>query len=54
MISKIGNVAGREGTLDCKLHWYPKFYNNVFLIFGFKTLGTFNRIRVILFIMTGM
>ena len=21
--------AGREGTLDCLLHWYPKFYNNV-------------------------
>ena len=27
--------AGREGTLDSKLHWYPKFYNRV----GYKYFG---------------
>ena len=30
----------REGTWGC-LHWYPKFYNNVFLFVGLTTLGTF-------------
>ncbi len=32
---------GKEGTLDCKLHWYPKFYNHTYLLVGLKTLGTF-------------
>ena len=32
----------REGTLDCKLHWYPKFYNPVILFVGLKALSTFN------------
>ena len=30
----------REGTLDCKLYWYPKFYNHVTILIGSKTLGT--------------
>ena len=21
--------AGKKGTMDCKLHWYPKFYSHV-------------------------
>ncbi len=29
---------GREGTLDCKLYSYPKFYNILFLFVGSKTL----------------
>ena len=33
--------SGREGSLDCKSHWIPKFYNHVFLFVGLKTLGTF-------------
>ena len=27
--------SGREGTLDCKLHWYPKF----FILVGLRTLA---------------
>ena len=23
--------GGRDGTLDCKLHWYPKFHSHVSL-----------------------
>ena len=34
-------ISGREGTLSCLLDWSPKFYNNVFLFLGAKTLGTF-------------
>ena len=29
------------GTLDCKLHRYPKFYKPKMSLVGFKTLGTF-------------
>ena len=25
-------VNVREGTLNCKLHWYPKFFNHVIVI----------------------
>ena len=32
---------GREGTLDCKLPWYQKFYQYLILLAGSKTLGTF-------------
>ena len=31
--------AGRKGTLDCKLYWYPKFYKHVLSFAGSKTLG---------------
>ena len=34
-------VPGMEGTLDCKLHWYPKFYKLVILLFSLKTLATY-------------
>ena len=27
--------------MDCLLHLFPKFYNNVFLFFGLTSLGTF-------------
>ena len=27
-------LSGREGTMDCFLHQFPKFYNNVFLFVG--------------------
>ena len=33
--------SGREGTFGCLLHYYPKFYNNVFIFVGLITLGTF-------------
>ena len=32
------HTARREGTLDCKFHWYPKF---IILFVGLKSLGTF-------------
>ena len=41
-------MAGKEGTLNCKLNWHPKFYNNLILFVGSKTLGTFNEVRSIL------
>ena len=28
------NTAGREGTLDCKLNWYPKVHNYVIIFLG--------------------
>ena len=28
------------GRKDCKLHWYPKFYNHVILFVGSKPSGT--------------
>ena len=28
-------------SLDCKLYWFPKFYNHIFLFVGLATLGTF-------------
>ena len=31
-------LTGREGTMDCKLHRYPKFYKQVILFVGSKTL----------------
>ena len=31
----IAAKSGREKTLDCKLHWYPKFYKHVILFFNF-------------------
>ena len=27
---------GASETLDCKLHWYSKFYNNIILFVGWK------------------
>ncbi len=33
-------VPGRKGTLDLKLHWYPKFYNCVILYVSLDTMGT--------------
>ena len=33
--------SGREGSLDCKSHWFPKFYNNVFFIHWLKNFGYF-------------
>ena len=36
------SLSGREGTLDSRLHWYPKFYNHIILLVGSKTLDTFN------------
>ena len=30
--------------MDCKLHWYPKFYNHDILFVGSKTFGTFIKI----------
>ena len=32
--------AGREGTLDWKLHKSPKLYNHVIILVGLKPLGT--------------
>ncbi len=40
---KVALQIGRKGTLDCKLHWYPKFYIRV----GSKTLGTFTIFRLV-------
>ena len=31
---------GREGTLDPKFYWYPKFYIQDLSFLGSKTLGT--------------
>ena len=31
---------GREGTLDCLLHWFPKSYNNNTLVYGLTNLET--------------
>ena len=33
----------REGTIGCKLHKFPKFYNNHFLFVDLIILGTFNK-----------
>ena len=33
--------SGREGTLGCLLHWYPKFYK-VFLFLAWGLLWIFN------------
>ena len=30
--------GGRERTLDCKIHWYTKFYNNALSFVGLKTI----------------
>ena len=39
--NKVISGGELEGTLDRKLHWYPKFYNHVILLQGLKTVGTF-------------
>ena len=31
----------RNGTLEYKLHWWPKFFNYFILFIGLKTLGSF-------------
>ena len=33
--------SGRKGTMDCKLYWYSKFYNQLILSVDPKTLDTF-------------
>ena len=33
----MGLKSGKEGTLDCKLHWYLKFYSHVILFIGSKS-----------------
>ena len=38
-------ILEREGTLDCKFHWYPKFYNLVILFVDLKTLRHQERLR---------
>ena len=35
-------AARREGTVECKWYWYPKFYNHV----GSKLFGTINWILI--------
>ena len=38
----------RAGTLECKLHRYPKFYKNIILLVGLKALGLlFHRERLV-------
>ena len=37
-------IPGRGGTLNCKLNWYPKFYNLDTLFVGSKILGTFKEV----------
>ena len=44
----VGGKAGLEGTLACLFHLSPKFYNNVFLYVGSRTLETW-RILIDLF-----
>ena len=26
-LKDVPRAQGRDGKMDCKLHWYPKFYN---------------------------
>ncbi len=33
-------LSEREGTLDWKLHWHPKFYNHDYSLDGLKSFGT--------------
>ena len=33
------NRQWRKGTLYCKLHNYPKFYNSIILTVGFEDFG---------------
>ena len=35
------SFSGRKETLGCVLHKSPKSYNDVFLLVGLTTLGTF-------------
>ena len=35
------NILSMEGTLDCNLNWYPKFYNSVGFFVGSKNLVAF-------------
>ena len=32
--------SGREGTLDSKIQWYPKFFKHDLSLVGLNTLGT--------------
>ena len=34
-------TPGREGTLNCKLYWYPKFYKNALSFGRIKPLGAY-------------
>ena len=34
-------VHVRKGTLNCKLYWFPKFFNQIILFLDLKALGTF-------------
>ena len=40
-------ISGRKGILNCKLHWYPKFYGGKILLIGSKTriVQTFQTIK---------
>ncbi len=40
-IQKSTVIESREGTMDCLLHYSPKFYN-IFVFVGLTTLGTLN------------
>ena len=40
------SYPGREGTLDCKLHWYRNFYRHDLSCIVLITLGTFNKSRL--------
>ena len=48
-------LSGREETLDCKLHWYPKCYNHITLFVGSKpsvtlvVIDKFQTSRVLLY-----
>ena len=35
-------LTGREGTLEYKLNWFPKFCNRFIVFVGSKTLGSFS------------
>ena len=39
--------GGGEGTLDYKLHFYPKFYNHVMFFVGLKTFCTFDEFLLV-------
>ena len=40
-MDKKKTLPGREGTIDCKLYWYPNFYEHVLSSNGLTTLSTF-------------
>ena len=39
--------ALREGTLNCKLHWYPRFHSHIILFVGSKAYCTFIRLLLV-------